>query len=91
MLGGVGEKSLRYILEYAQRVADKCLPPDGNAIQKMSGDITAMTNALCELRQEGKVSLKLFQPLHYFSISLNVFLFNLLTVIFHVVYALHVF
>lgn len=56
MLGGVGEKSLRYILEYAQRVAEKCLPPDGNAIQKMAGDITAMTNALCELRQEGKVS-----------------------------------
>lgn len=56
MLGGVGEKSLRYILEYAQRIADRCLPPDGNAIQKMAGDITAMTNALCELRQEGKVS-----------------------------------
>lgn len=55
VLGGVGEKSLRYILEYAQRVADKCLPPDGNAIQKLAGDITAMTNALCELRQEGKV------------------------------------
>lgn len=56
VLGGVGEKSLRYILEYAQRVAEKCLPPDSNAIQKIAGDITAMTNALCELRQEGKVS-----------------------------------
>lgn len=54
VLGGVGEKSLRYILEYSQRIADRCLPPDGNAIQKMAGDITAMTNALCELRQEGK-------------------------------------
>lgn len=55
VVGGVGEKSLRYILEYAERVADRCLPPDNNTIQKMCGDIRAMTNALCELRQEGKV------------------------------------
>ncbi|XP_054721582.1 vinculin-like isoform X2 [Uloborus diversus] len=54
VVGGVGEKSLRYILGYAQRVAERCLPPDNTAIQKMCGDITAMTNALCELRQEGK-------------------------------------
>lgn len=55
VVGGVGEKSLRYIIEYARRIADRCLPPDNNAIQKMCGDITAMTNALCELREEGKV------------------------------------
>ncbi|XP_035220262.1 vinculin-like [Stegodyphus dumicola] len=54
VVGGVGEKALRLILEYAERVADRCLPPDNSAIQKMCGDITAMTNALCELRQEGK-------------------------------------
>lgn len=68
MLGGVGEKSLRYILEYAQRVAEKCLPPDSNAIQKMAGDITAMTNALCELRQEGKVSIIIFLISFFFFI-----------------------
>ncbi|KAG8199192.1 hypothetical protein JTE90_016019 [Oedothorax gibbosus] len=54
VVGGVGEKSLRYIIEYARRIAERCLPPDSNAIQKMCGDITAMTNALCELREGGK-------------------------------------
>ncbi|GFS83329.1 vinculin [Nephila pilipes] len=54
VVGGVGEKSLRYILDYALRVAERCLPPDNAAIRKMCGDITSMTNALCELREEGK-------------------------------------
>lgn len=52
--GGVGEKSLRHILDYAKRVADRSLPPDGDAIRKLCGDLESMTNALCELRQEGK-------------------------------------
>ncbi|XP_077549326.1 vinculin isoform X5 [Haemaphysalis longicornis] len=52
--GGVGEKSLRHILEYAKRVADRSLPADGDAIRKLCGDLESMTNALCELRQEGK-------------------------------------
>lgn len=81
MLGGVGEKSLRYILEYAQRVAEKCLPPDSNAIQKMAGDITAMTNALCELRQEGKVSFNDFQIFVIFFLHIfNFRVYNVLTV-----------
>ncbi|GIY50033.1 hypothetical protein CDAR_597421 [Caerostris darwini] len=54
VVGGVGEKSLRYILDYAMRVAERCLPPDNAVIKKMCGDITSMTNALCELREEGK-------------------------------------
>ncbi|GFQ79877.1 vinculin [Trichonephila clavata] len=54
VVGGVGEKSLRYILDYALKVADKCLPQDQKAISKLCGDITSMTNALCELREEGK-------------------------------------
>ncbi|XP_021004345.1 vinculin isoform X2 [Parasteatoda tepidariorum] len=56
VVGGVGEKSMRYILDYAKRIADRCLPPDSQAIHKMCGDITAMTNALCELRTDGKGS-----------------------------------
>ncbi|XP_077499284.1 vinculin isoform X3 [Amblyomma americanum] len=52
--GGVGEKSLRHILDYAKRVADRSLPADGDAIRKLCGDLESMTNALCELRQEGK-------------------------------------
>ncbi|GFS53436.1 vinculin, partial [Trichonephila inaurata madagascariensis] len=54
VVGGVGEKSLRSILNYALKVADKCLPSDQKAISKLCGDITSMTNALCELREEGK-------------------------------------
>jgi vinculin len=45
---------LRSILDYALRVAERALPPDRDAIRKMVGDITATTNALCELRAEGK-------------------------------------
>lgn len=52
--GGIGEKSLRQILTQADRVADRSLPPDREAIRKLSGDISSMTDALCELRQDGK-------------------------------------
>lgn len=52
--GGLGEKSLRQILEYAQRVAERSLPQDKDAIKKMVGDIQSMTDALCEIRQDGK-------------------------------------
>lgn len=52
--GGIGEKSLRQILAQADRVADRSLPNDRDAIRKLSGDISSMTDALCELRQDGK-------------------------------------
>ncbi|XP_042866263.1 vinculin-like isoform X2 [Penaeus japonicus] len=52
--GGIGEKSLRQILAQADKVADRSLPPDRDAIKKLSGDISSMTDALCELRQDGK-------------------------------------
>uniref|UniRef100_A0A4D5R9C1 Vinculin n=1 Tax=Scolopendra viridis TaxID=118503 RepID=A0A4D5R9C1_SCOVI len=52
--GGVGEKSMRQMLEYANRVADRSLPPDHDAVKKLTGDIASMTDALCELRQDGK-------------------------------------
>uniref|UniRef100_T1J8S2 Vinculin n=1 Tax=Strigamia maritima TaxID=126957 RepID=T1J8S2_STRMM len=52
--GGVGEKSLRQTLEYATRVAERSLPNDSSAIRKLSGDIASMTDALCEIRQDGK-------------------------------------
>ncbi|XP_064476948.1 vinculin-like isoform X2 [Ornithodoros turicata] len=54
--GGVGEKSVRHILDYAKRVADRSLPADADAIRKLCGDLESMTNALCELRQDGKGS-----------------------------------
>ncbi|CAG9854434.1 unnamed protein product [Phyllotreta striolata] len=52
--GGVGEKSLRQIIEAAQKVADRCLPNDAHVINKLCSDLTTMTDALCELRQDGK-------------------------------------
>ncbi|XP_050511639.1 vinculin isoform X3 [Diabrotica virgifera virgifera] len=52
--GGVGEKSLRQIIDSAQKVADRCLPQDAHTINKICSDLTTMTDALCELRQDGK-------------------------------------
>lgn len=36
VVGGVGEKAVRSLLEYAQKVADRALPPDRDAIKKVS-------------------------------------------------------
>ncbi|XP_059491323.1 vinculin isoform X4 [Neocloeon triangulifer] len=52
--GGIGEKSVRQILDHAHKVADRSLPGDANDVRKLCGDITAMTDALCELRASGK-------------------------------------
>lgn len=52
--GGIGEKSLRQILDHAAEVADRCLPADRDAIKKMVSEITTMVDALCELRDDGK-------------------------------------
>ena len=52
--GGVGEKSLRQLLELSRRVADRALPADRDTIRKLASDVSAMTDALCELRQDGK-------------------------------------
>ncbi|EDS39596.1 vinculin [Culex quinquefasciatus] len=52
--GGVGEKALRQIVDNGLKVADRCLPQDSHILRKLGGDITAMTNTLCDLRQEGK-------------------------------------
>jgi vinculin len=67
--GGVGEKSLRQIIEQAGRLADRYLPPSqADPISKLSAQLTTMTDALCELRQNDKGS-------HYYhklySISLS--------------------
>uniref|UniRef100_A0A6G1S7H0 Vinculin n=1 Tax=Aceria tosichella TaxID=561515 RepID=A0A6G1S7H0_9ACAR len=54
--GGIGEKSLRQILEHAERIADRSLPEDRDAIKKQCSDIRAMVEALCELRQAKQAS-----------------------------------
>lgn len=51
-----GERALRAILEEALKIAERCSnPEDRDAIVKMVGDISSMTDALCELRSQGKV------------------------------------
>ncbi|XP_043476045.1 vinculin isoform X4 [Leptopilina heterotoma] len=53
--GGVGEKSIRQIIDQTQRLADRYLPPSqAEPLAKLASEITTMTNALCELRQQGK-------------------------------------
>ncbi|XP_044764027.1 vinculin isoform X4 [Coccinella septempunctata] len=52
--GGIGEKSVRQIIEDAQKVSQRSLPHDSNAINKLCSELTTMTDALCELRQDGK-------------------------------------
>lgn len=53
--GGVGEKSLRQIIEQAERLAERYLPPaQADPIIKLSSQLTTMTDALCELRQDNK-------------------------------------
>lgn len=54
--GGLGEKSLRQILEHAERIAERSLPQDRDAIRKQCSDIRAMVNALCELRHNNQGS-----------------------------------
>ncbi|XP_011311915.1 vinculin isoform X6 [Fopius arisanus] len=55
MRGGVGEKSLRQIIEQAERLAERYLPPaQAEPLRKLAGEIATMTDALCELRQDGK-------------------------------------
>ncbi|XP_011873613.1 PREDICTED: vinculin isoform X3 [Vollenhovia emeryi] len=53
--GGVGEKSLRQIIEQALRLAERYLPPSqAEPISKLASQIVTMTDALCELRQNEK-------------------------------------
>ncbi|XP_015127898.1 vinculin isoform X4 [Diachasma alloeum] len=55
MRGGVGEKSLRQIIEQAERLAERYLhPAQADPLKKLAGEISTMTDALCELRQDGK-------------------------------------
>lgn len=67
--GGVGEKSLRQILDYALKVADRSLPADRDSIRKMCGDISSMADALCELRANGQVSKTFFHQFYALSHS----------------------
>nr|KAG5709155.1 hypothetical protein BaRGS_028611 [Batillaria attramentaria] len=57
LVGSAGDKALRQILDDARKIADRCTNrQERDAILKNVGDIESMSNALSELRQQGKGS-----------------------------------
>jgi len=52
--GGVGEKALRRILEYSERIADRAMPEDTRTIRRFINEIATMTDTLCDLRAQGQ-------------------------------------
>ncbi|XP_018910673.1 vinculin isoform X3 [Bemisia tabaci] len=52
--GGIGEKSVRQIIEHSYVVAERSLTGDKEIIRKYCSEVTTMTNAVCELRGDGK-------------------------------------
>ncbi len=54
MPGGVGERSLRRLLDSALKVSERSLPSDAEHLRKLCGDATSMCDALCELRRDGQ-------------------------------------
>lgn len=52
--GGVGEKSLRSILDLAVKVAEGSLPLDAEHLRRVASDLTTLTDGLCELRAQGR-------------------------------------
>jgi hypothetical protein len=54
MPGGVGEKSLRRLLELSLRVAERSLPADAEHLRRLAGDASSMADALSELRASGE-------------------------------------
>ena len=52
--GGVGEKSIRQIIELAEKVAEHSLPDDQKALRKLCSELTSLTDALVELRGDGQ-------------------------------------
>jgi len=52
--GGMGERSVRGVLELASKVAERSLPLDSEHLRRLTSDIDAMTSALVELRDSGR-------------------------------------
>nr|Q17162.1 RecName: Full=Vinculin [Brugia malayi]AAB96842.1 vinculin [Brugia malayi] len=51
--GATGEKAIRRIVDYSERIAARALPEDARLIRATVSDITSMTDSLCELRNQG--------------------------------------
>lgn len=52
--GSVGEKAIRRICDYAEKIAARSLPEDQYAIRQAASEITSLTDAICELRNQGR-------------------------------------
>ncbi|KAK0397743.1 hypothetical protein QR680_002248 [Steinernema hermaphroditum] len=52
--GAIGEKAIRRICDYAEKIASRALPEDSVSIRRAVSDITSMTDAICELRLQGR-------------------------------------
>ncbi|WKY07709.1 hypothetical protein Q1695_007294 [Nippostrongylus brasiliensis] len=52
--GAVGEKAIRRILDYADRIGARALPEDSYAIKRSISEIQSLTDAVCELRNQGR-------------------------------------
>ncbi|CAD6191355.1 unnamed protein product [Caenorhabditis auriculariae] len=52
--GAIGEKAIRRICEYADRIAARALPEDGHSIKRSINEIMSMTDSLCDLRNSGR-------------------------------------
>ncbi|CAI5449441.1 unnamed protein product [Caenorhabditis angaria] len=52
--GAIGEKAIRRICEYADRIAARALPEDSQSIKRSIHEINSMTDQLCDLRNSGR-------------------------------------
>lgn len=52
--GAVGEKAIRRILEYSEKIASRSLPEDQFAIRHAISEIQSLTDSICELRNAGR-------------------------------------
>ncbi|CAJ0579773.1 unnamed protein product, partial [Mesorhabditis spiculigera] len=59
--GSVGEKAIRRICEYAERIATRALPEDAYVIQRATSEIHQLTDSICQLRNQGRDDERLTQ------------------------------
>uniref|UniRef100_A0A1I7WB35 Vinculin n=1 Tax=Heterorhabditis bacteriophora TaxID=37862 RepID=A0A1I7WB35_HETBA len=52
--GAIGEKAIRRILDYADRIASRALPEDSYSIKRSISEISSLTDSICELRNQGR-------------------------------------
>lgn len=52
--GQIGERAIRKILEYAEKIASRSLPEDQFAIRQQASDIQSLIDQICILRNTGR-------------------------------------